>query len=144
MAQETEQLTLTIEAPQEPGGRAALMRNDMMKHLVSSLERGEEIGHYGHLVFAMVARHFLDEEEICTLLCRDPKVSREEAEVLLTQVRAKNYNPPRPQKIAEWQREQEFPICPDLGDPDGCNVYKDLQFPAEIYEQIAEYYQQKT
>ena len=40
-----------------------LRKNDMMAHLLDSLEAGKDIGHYGRLVFAMVARHFLSEAE---------------------------------------------------------------------------------
>ena len=39
----------------------ALRKNDMMTHLLDALDRGQDIGHYGRLVFAMVARHFLSE-----------------------------------------------------------------------------------
>jgi len=35
-----------------------LRRNDMMSHLLDALESGEDIGHYGRLVFAMVAQYF--------------------------------------------------------------------------------------
>ncbi|MCY1031107.1 hypothetical protein OV207_06535 [Corallococcus sp. BB11-1] len=37
-----------------------LRANGMMSHLLTSLEAGEDIGHYGRLLFAMVARHFVD------------------------------------------------------------------------------------
>ncbi|CAM4015536.1 hypothetical protein G4177_05800 [Corallococcus sp. ZKHCc1 1396] len=37
-----------------------LRANGMMSHLLTSLEAGEDIGHYGRLLFAMVARHFQD------------------------------------------------------------------------------------
>ncbi len=55
----------------------------------------------------------------------------------------RDYNPPKPQRIREWQSQQEFPICP-TGDPDACNVYKDLKFPDGVYENIQEYYEQKV
>jgi hypothetical protein len=42
---------------------AELKNEPMMAHLLESLERGEDIGHYGRLAFAMVARHFIDEDE---------------------------------------------------------------------------------
>jgi hypothetical protein len=32
-----------------------LRRNAMMSHLLDALDRGDDIGHYGRLVFAMVA-----------------------------------------------------------------------------------------
>lgn len=47
-------------------------------------------------------------------------------------------------KILEWQQQQDFPICPNPDDPDACNVYKDLQFPGHVYENITDYYQQKS
>ena len=39
-----------------------LRNSSMMRHLLETLERGESIGHYGRLVFAMVSRHFAGEE----------------------------------------------------------------------------------
>jgi hypothetical protein len=48
-----------------------LRKSDVMAHLLDALEAGKDIGHYGRLVFAMVARHFLDEEELVTLLQKD-------------------------------------------------------------------------
>ena len=35
-----------------------LRQSAMMSHLLDALDRGEDIGHYGRLVFAMVARLF--------------------------------------------------------------------------------------
>jgi hypothetical protein len=52
--------------------------------------------------------------------------------------------PPRRARILEWQKEQEFPICPDPDDPDACNVYKERTFPDEVYGSIAEYCEQKA
>src|SRR5688572_23611976 len=116
-----------------------LRQNDMMAHLLDALERGQDIGHYGRLVFAMVARHFMSEEQVIEHLRQDRNFSAEDARNLIVQVQGADYNPPRPQKIAQWQAQQEFTICPNLGDPDGCNVYKNLQFPEEVYQSIAEY-----
>ena len=54
-------------------GRSADLRDSpMMAHLMDALEEGTDIGHYGRLVFAMVARHFLDEEEMVRLLGNQP------------------------------------------------------------------------
>ncbi len=36
----------------------------MMAHLMDALSQGEDIGHYGRLVFVMVARHFLSEDQL--------------------------------------------------------------------------------
>ena len=120
-----------------------LRRNDMMAHLLDSLESGQEIGHYGRLVFAMVARHFMEGDELVTELCKDPGCEEEEARSLVAQVQNRDYNPPRRERILEWQKEQEFPICPNPDDPDACNVYKDLRFPEEIYDNISDYYEHK-
>lgn len=122
-------------------GTDSLRRNPMMNHLLSALERGEEIGHYGRLVFAMVGHHFLDEETLVDLLARDPAFSHEDAEALRRQVEERDYNPPRPERIAEWQKDQSFPICPE-GDPRKCNVYRDLRFPPHVYENIQEFYKE--
>ena len=121
-----------------------LRENKMMAHLLDALDEGKDIGHYGRLVFAMIARHFMDEDELVEHLQKDRDFSEEQARALVAQVQAHDYNPPKLSKIAEWQKEQEFPICPDPDDPDACNVYKTLKFPEEIYENISEYYEQKT
>jgi hypothetical protein len=47
-----------------------LKASRMMAHLREALERGEDIGHYGRLTFAMVGRHFMDHDELCALLSR--------------------------------------------------------------------------
>ncbi len=119
----------------------ALRQNRMMSHLLDSLDQGKDIGHYGRLVFAMVARHFMSEDELIDYLQKDRDFSEEQARILVKQVQGRDYNPPRPEKIREWQAEQDFPICPD---PDTCNVYKDLKFPKDIYENISEYYEEKS
>ena len=120
-----------------------LRKNGMMSHLLDALGRGEDIGHYGRLTFAMVARHFLSEDELCTWLQKNPGVSEQDAQVLCKQVEGRDYNPPRRERILEWQSQQSFPICP-TDDPDACNVYRDLKFPDHVYEHIQEYYEQKV
>ncbi len=121
------------------------LRNcEMMAHLLDSLEKGKNIGHYGRLVFAMVARHFISDQDLIQCLLKDPGVSEQDARALLEQVSARDYNPPRRERILEWQKEQDFQICPDADNPDACNVYKDLRFPDSIYEHINEYYFQKA
>ena len=121
-----------------------LRANSMMAHLLDSLEAGKDIGHYGRLVFAMVARHFMTEDEVIEHLQKDKDFSEEQARLMLTQVQGKDYSPPRREKILDYQKQQEFPICPNPEDPDACNVYKDLQFPDEVYEHIQQYAQQKN
>jgi len=121
-----------------------LRKNDMMSHLLDALDAGKDIGHYGRLVFAMVARHFLSEDELISYLQQDSDFSEAEARSLYKQVQGKDYNPPRRERVLEWQQHQEFPICPNPDDPDTCNVYKDLQFPEHVYEHISEYYEHKS
>lgn len=121
-----------------------LKKNAMMAHLLDALEQGKDIGHYGRLVFAMVARHFLSSEEVCALLTKDCDFSAEQASLLLKQVEGKDYNPPKRDRVLAWQKEQEFPICPNPEDPDACNVYKDLTFPDHVYEHIQRYVEQKS
>ena len=128
----------------DSGAVEALRRNGMIARLLEALERGEDVGHYGRLVFAMVARHFMDEEELVGWLRKDGDFSEEEARSLYLQVQGRDYNPPKREKILEWQREQAFQIIPNEADPDEGNVYKDLQFPDGVYENIAEYYEEKA
>ncbi len=125
-------------------GFEELRKNGMMAHLLDSLDAGKNIGHYGRLVFAMVARHFVDEEELIAKLQKDPDCHEDQARALVEQVKGRDYNPPRREKVLEFQSQQEFPICPNLEDPDACNVYKDLQFPESVYAHISEYREQKV
>jgi hypothetical protein len=83
-----------------------LRQEPMMAHLLDALDRGQDIGHYGRLVFVMVGRHFMQDEEIID--------------------------------------RQKFPICPATDDPGQCNVYRNLEFPKEIYDRIAQYYEGQT
>ncbi|HEX3571539.1 MAG TPA: hypothetical protein VHU44_12020 [Acidobacteriaceae bacterium] len=131
------------EPARQPGGIEALRNDSMMAHLVDSLEAGKDIGHYGRLVFTMVASHFLPDEEILDWLTKDRDVDRDKAAALLRQVEARDYNPPRRDRILEWQRQQEFPILPNPDDPDCGNVYKSLKFPGEVYDHIQYYQEQK-
>jgi DNA primase large subunit len=114
-----------------------------MKHLLDSLEAGQDIGHYGRLVFAMVARHFMSEDELSEYLQKNPEFSEQQARALIRQVQRRDYNPPRRERILDWQKQQAFPICP-TEDPDACNLYKDLNFPDEIYEHIQSYQEKKA
>src|SRR5918911_4838407 len=119
-----------------------LRRSDMMAHLLDALDEGKDIGHYGKLVFAMVGRHFLDEDELVKYLQKSPDTSEEDARALYRQVQGRDYNPPRRERVLEWQEQQDFPICPNPEDPDSCNVYRDLRFPDDVYEDIADYREQ--
>ena len=121
-----------------------LRNNDMMAHLLDALEQGKDIGHYGRLVFAMVARHFVSDAELVKLLTKDKNFGEEEARTLVAQVQSRDYNPPKRQKIMQFLEQQKFPICPNPEDPDACNVYKDLQVPESVYSHISEYREQKA
>jgi hypothetical protein len=119
-----------------------LRKNGMMAYLMDSLEAGKDIGHYGRLVFTMVARTFASADEIVSLLTKGADCDEEKARALVNQVEQRGYNPPKRERILEWMQKQDFPICPDTEDPWACNVYRDLQFPQEIYEQINSFYRE--
>lgn len=121
-----------------------LRKSEMMAHLLDALDKEQDIGHYGRLVFTIVGRHFLDEDTLVGYLTKDPDVSAEEARSLYHQVVSRDYNPPRRERILAWQRQQEFPIIPNPDDPDAGNVYRDLTFPEGVYEDISEYHEQKA
>ena len=117
-----------------------LRQSGMMSHLLDALDRGEDIGHYGRLVFVMVSRHFLTQDQVIAELMKDPDCDEEKARAIVSQVEARGYNPPKRERILEWMNEQEFPICQDPNDRAACNVYKNLDFPPEVYEKISSYY----
>lgn len=63
----------TNRAAADGDARSANLRDSpMMAHLLDALEAGKDIGHYGRLTFAMIARHFLDEEALVRLLADQP------------------------------------------------------------------------
>jgi hypothetical protein len=128
----------------QPTGIDELRRNAMMGHLLDALDAGKDIGHYGRLVFAMVARHFLGEDDLIGYLQKDRDFAEEQARALYLQVQGRDYSPPKRERILEWQQQQDFPIIPNPDDPDAGNVYKDLQFPDEVYDHISAYYEQKA
>jgi DNA primase large subunit len=122
----------------------AIRNNEMMDHLMGALEQGQDIGHYGRLVFVMVGRHFMDDDELVQYLTKNPDYDETKARALVQQVQQRDYNPPRRERILEWQAQQDFPICPGGDDPDACNVYRNLKFPDGVYENIQEYHEQKA
>ncbi len=121
-----------------------LRQSPMMGHMLDALENGEDIGHYGRLVFAMIGRHFVDNEELVGLLTQDHDAGEQEMKALVQQVEEKGYSPPKRDKILEYQAQQDFPICPNPDDPVACNPYQELQFPDEVYESIQEYREEKA
>ena len=124
-------------------GEQELRKDSMMAHLLDSLEAGQDIGHYGRLVFAMVARHFLPHEEVLAWMMKDKDVDEEKATLMLRQVEGRDYNPPRRDKILDYQSKQDFPIIPNIDDPDSGNLYRNLKFPDEIYDHIGHYQEAK-
>src|SRR5438477_8397269 len=121
-----------------------LRDSPMMAHLLDALEAGQDIGHYGRLTFVMVARHFLDDEEIVGLLARQPGQDEAQARAMLLQVKGHDYNPPSRARILQWQAQQDFPIIPNPEDPNAGNVYRELRFPDGIYEHIEEFWEEKA
>jgi DNA primase large subunit len=120
-----------------------LRQSPTMNHMLEALDRGEDIGHFGRLTFIMVARHFVDNDELVELLSKDHDVEDQEILAMVQQVEEKGYSPPRREKILEWQSEQDFQICPNPDDPDACNVYNELTFPDGVYEDIQEYQEKR-
>ncbi len=120
-----------------------LRKSPMMAHLLDALEHGRDIGHYGRLTFAMVARHFLDKERLAELLQQGGGIDEGRAKALVQQVEERDYSPPRRERILEWQAKQDFPICPDAEDPNACNVYRELDLPEQVFAQIEEFREQQ-
>jgi hypothetical protein len=145
--QEVARLKSNEESPEtiEPTGDgvAELRKDSMMAHLLDSLEAGKDIGHYGRLVFAMVARHFMPHEDVLAWLRRDPDLEEADAVNMLRQVEGRDYNPPKRDRLLEWQAQQKFPILPYPDDPDCGNLYRNLKFPDTIYNHISQYQEQK-
>jgi len=124
-------------------GAAELRKDSMMAHLLDSLEAGKDIGHYGRLVFAMVARHFMPHQDVLAWLRRDLDLEEADAVNMLRQVEGRDYNPPKRDRLLEWQAQQKFPILPHPEDPDCGNLYRNLKFPDTIYNHISQYQEQK-
>lgn len=120
-----------------------LRKDPMMAHLLDSLDAGTDVGHYGRLVFAMVARHFLPHEEVVSWLTRDNDFTADQAQQMLHQVEGRDYSPPRRERLLEWQGEQEFQFI-NASDPDSGNLYRNLKFPQEIYQHIGHYQDAKA
>ncbi len=135
----------STQADNAADGRSEDLRDSpMMAHLMDALEAGTDIGHYGRLTFAMIARHFLDEDELIKLLAGQPDQSEESARSLVRQVEGRDYNPPKRERILEWQAQQDFPICPTPDDAGSCNVYRELRFPQSVYDQIGEFWEEQA
>ncbi|HYP39077.1 MAG TPA: hypothetical protein VEX13_01855 [Chloroflexia bacterium] len=130
--------------PADDGRSTNLRDSVMMAHLLDALEAGKDIGHYGRLTFAMIARHFMEEDELVRLLGNQPDQDETKARALVLQVQGRDYNPPKRDRILEWQAQQDFPICPTPDDPNSCNVYSELQFPEGVYDSIGEFWEEQA
>jgi len=140
-SQQTKNSTSNVETD----GRSENLRDSpMMAHLMDALQDGTDIGHYGRLTFVMIARHFLGEDEMVELLSHQPDHNETEARALIRQVKAHDYNPPKRERILEWQAQQDFPICPTPDEPGTCNVYAELRFPSDIYENINDFWEEQA
>ena len=60
-----------------------LRQSPMMEHMLDALNEGEDIGHYGRLTFVMVARYFVENEELVNLLAKDGDTDEQEARALV-------------------------------------------------------------
>ena len=134
----------TSAKPKIDAREASLRESPMMAHLLDAMEAGTDIGHYGRLTFVMVARHFLEEDRIIELLSHQPDHNEEDTRALVRQVVAHDYNPPKRERILQWQSQQEFSICPTPDEPGTCNVYQELRFPDRIYDHINDFWEEQT
>ena len=125
------------------GGEDELRKDPMMATLLDALGNGNDVGHYGRLVFAMVARHFLPHEEVLAWLTKDADFTDAQARAMLQQVEGRDYTPPKRERLIQWQAEQEFQFI-DATDPDSGNLYRNLKFPDEIYKHIEHYQEAKA
>ncbi len=121
-----------------------LKSSPMMAHLLEALDAHTDIGHYGRLVFTIVGQYFMSDEELYKYLQKNPGVSDQDARALVQEVKSQGYNPPSRDTVLDWQKQQNFAICPEENDPDACNVYKHLKFPEKVYQNIQQYHVQKS
>jgi len=121
-----------------------LRKSSTMSHLLEAQEKGQDIGHYGRLVFAIVAYRFLDNDELEKIMLKGGDTDEAKVRTLISQVESRGYSPPRREKLMEYQAKQDFPIVPNADDPDSGNLYRELDFPDDVFEHIEEYRTDKT
>src|SRR5690349_6017003 len=121
-----------------------LQQSPTMARLLDALKKGTDVGHYGQFTFTTVARHFMKEDEIIRLLAKQPDMDETKAGALLTHVIERDYNPPHRERILQHQSPEGFQIIERPHDPDCGNLYRELQFPERVYEDINEYYAEKA
>lgn len=121
-----------------------LRQSPTMARLLDALEAGEDVGHYGQFTFAAVAHHFMEEDAVIGLLAKQPEMDEEKARAVVLQIEERDYNPPRRERILEQQTHQKFQIIPNTDDPDSGNLYRELTFPDDTYENITEYHEDQS
>jgi len=119
-----------------------LRKSPTMSHLLEAQEQGQDIGHYGRLVFAMVGRRFVGDDELEKIMLKGGDTDEAKVRALIQQVEDRDYSPPRRERLLEWQAKQDFPIIPNADDPDAGNLYRELDFPDDVFEHIETYHTQ--
>lgn len=123
--------------------REELRQSPMMAYLLDALATGKNIGHYGRLTVAIVGSYFLGQDELVKILLQGRGIDEGEARALVQQVAEHKYNPPGREQLLEWQKHQDFPLCPRPDYPEACNLYRELRFPEAVYADIAAYNEQQ-
>ena len=95
-------------------------------------------------MFTIVARHFVDEDELVKLLRQDRDVDEDKARGLVRQVSEAGYSPPLGRHDPRLRGQAGLPDPRQPDDPDAGNVYRDLDFPDEVYESISAYHEEKA
>lgn len=90
-----------------------LRKSPMMSHILDALDRGEDIGHYGRLTFAMIGCYFMGNDELVELLTKDNDANEQEMRALVQQVEDKGYSPPRRDRILQWLGPARFRYLPE-------------------------------
>ncbi|MFO0896070.1 MAG: hypothetical protein U0836_01470 [Pirellulales bacterium] len=121
-------------------GREALAASATVAHWLAALDAGADLGHFGRLAFATVARHFLPDEELLALLAAQPGYDVAKARRLLEQVQARGYLPPSRPRLLAWQARQRFPLLPS-DDPSVGNLYRELPLPDDVFGRIEQFWE---
>ena len=121
-------------------GRAVLAASPTVAHWLAALDAGADLGHFGRLAFASVARHFLPDEELLALLAAQPGYDLAKAGRLLEQVLARGYLPPSRPRLLAWQARQRFPLLP-IDDPAVGNLYRELPWPDDVFGRIEQFWE---
>jgi len=136
---ECDDTTQTYEYEEDTMPVEDLRKSPTMNHLLEAQEQGQDIGHYGRLVFAMVGHHFLSNDELEQIMLKGGHTDKAKVDVLIQQVESRDYSPPRREKLLEYQSKQDFPIVPNPDDPDSGNLYRELNFPDDVFQHIEGY-----